>query len=62
MDKHINAIALAMLSSAIFGVLQAGENPHQEQAEQAATVEVGDYSGRSPYHSVKTVYSDCQRR
>ena len=62
MDKHENAIVLAVLSSAMSGVLQAGENPRQGQAEQAATVEAGDYSGRSPYHSVKTVYSDCQRR
>jgi len=46
MDKHVNVIVLAVLSSAMSGVLQAGENPRQGQAEQAAAAEAGESSDR----------------
>jgi hypothetical protein len=62
MDKKKTAFPLAVLLSAISGFVGAGEIPREGQGTQAAAAVAGEIPGRTPYHSVKTVYSDCQRR
>jgi len=62
MDKQKTALPLAVMLSAISGFVGAGEIPRQGQVTQAAAAVAGDTPGRTAYQSVKSVYSDCQRR
>ena len=62
MDKQKTAFPLAVMLSAISGFVCAGEIPRQGQVTQSAAAVAGETPGRTPYQSVKSVYSDCQRR
>jgi hypothetical protein len=61
MDKNKNAFPLTLLLSTISGFVWAAEIPDEGHGKQAAAAVASEYPGRTPYHSVKTVYSDCQR-
>jgi hypothetical protein len=62
MNKKNNpVIPLALLLSAISGVVCAVDIPRKAQGNQEFTVAASEYLTRTPYHSVKTVYSDCHR-
>ena len=62
MTKKNNAvILLALLLSTISGFICAGDMPRKVQGNQKSTVVTSEYLPRTPYHSVKTVNSDCHR-
>jgi hypothetical protein len=61
MDKKTNALLSAVLISVFSGFVWGGEIPREGQGKQAATAMTDEYTGRPPYHSVKTAYSGCQR-
>ena len=59
--KNDPVVPLALLLSAISGCVCAGDILHKVQGNQEFTVVASEYLTRTPYPSVKTVYSDCHR-
>jgi len=62
MDKKNNPVfPIALLLTAVSGAVCADEIPRKASGNQQVTVVVVEYPTLTPYHSVKTAYSGCQR-